>query len=50
MEAAPGITEREDIMQGIRNEYYSFMSQARGNAGIESRQRLDISREYLRAR
>lgn len=50
MEAAPAITEREDMAQSIRNEYYSFISQARGNAGVESRERLDISREYLRAR
>jgi hypothetical protein len=49
-EAAPSITEREDIAQAIRNEYYAYVSQARGNAGVESRQRLDISREYVRAR
>lgn len=50
MESAPSITEREDIAQSVRNEYYSFISQARGNAGVESRERLDISKEYTRAR
>lgn len=50
MESAPAITEREDMVQNLRNEYYSFMSQARGNAGVESRIQLDISRNYVRAR
>jgi hypothetical protein len=50
MESSPTITEREDITQSIRNEYYSFISQARGNAGSESRIPLDISKEYTRAR
>ena len=50
MEGAASITEREDMVQGIRNEYYSFISQARGNAGVESRQELKISHEYVRAR
>lgn len=50
MEAGPAITEREDMVQGIRNEYYSFISQARGNAGVESREDLKVSHEYVRAR
>jgi len=50
MEAAPAITEREDVTQSVRNEYYSFISQARGNAGVESRQELKVSHEYVRAR
>lgn len=50
MEANPAITEKEELTQTLRNEYYAFMSQARGNAGIESRKQLDISRSYVRAR
>jgi len=49
-EVASSITDREDLLQAARDEYLLYINQARGNSGAEARRRLEISREYVRAR